>query len=441
MCNQRSINAIFQLAASPSEPLVLGIWNLSDGNKLTGLNLYYFTYSRMKLHLRLGSLISICVIWKILDSVVSCFSPSLDPGRMFKLDQDPGIFDEINPLKADSIWSSTDNNWSKDDNSCSMGTGIVLKRIVRKLFNHVDGLQPSELDDEFIYHSVITYNDYLNMLRYLDDKQLNCASLHGLDSLLSKFITNAQVKRPSQISFFKSTLMNSFNIQNIINFPSNLPLGDLKHGQFTPITLIILVVILTIWAVKAVGYSQFRAAVIGIAIIGFIQYYMQEESMRFNDQREKILRCSEPSLIASLLEKLGIDYYNCRSLTNEGSQLYQTNIALTSVGFLSELLLSPVVKTWSKMGEGSKKFLDSFTGISSFLAPIFLVILYAFVVCAAIFIVKHFISCFLFRPKTTKSNKSSALKGSGNRVSAVTSPRRRSIEHQRSGSSVKKRNK
>ena len=52
---------------------------------------------------------------------------------------------------------------TQDHGACQMGAELILKRIVKKLFNQLNELQPNELDDEFIYESSLTYSDYLSL--------------------------------------------------------------------------------------------------------------------------------------------------------------------------------------------------------------------------------------------------------------------------------------
>lgn len=368
-----------------------------------------------------------------------CSCSTMDPGKMFKLNQDSSILEKLNPLKSDFIWNSPEKNWAKEDDSCSMGAGIVLKRIVRKLFNHLDALQPHELDEEFIYRSSLSYEDYLSALKFLNSDQLNCASLHDLDSLLSKFITEAEVRRPSQMSFFQSTLLDVFSIDGLFSHQYH---GSIyKNRILTPLTLALLVVIVVAWILRKTGYSRFESILYGVAIVGLIQYFIQQESITIKNHTEKQYLCSDPGFLVRTLDKMGIDYYDCRSINSriDGSHFSATNVAFTLTGFLTELVLDPLVKLYTKVGEGSQSFLNSFSGFNWLLAPVLLVIIYILgfkLICGMIV---H----YLVHGRSSRVSKPQAKLSNSSRAAAINnSPRRSSIEYRRNGSnSAKKKNK
>lgn len=354
---------------------------------------------------------------------------------MFKLNPDPTILREINPFKSVHELPLTEKSGIKDDGSCSMGTGIVLKRIVRKLFYHMDTLQPHELDHEFIYQSSLSYEDYLKMLKYLDGEKFTCDSLHGLDSLLSNFIANAEVRRPSQMGLGLDMLNALGELFNNVHTSSyDHPWNHL----LLVLSVIFFLVIFIAWVLGKAGYSRLYSFLYGLGIVGLIQYFIQEESQSISEQKAKQYACINSGWIAKLLGKVGIDYNGCNSLNSaiNGSPMTRTNVALTMTRFLSELIFDPMVAMALKIGQASQSFLGSFNGLNWLLAPFLLVMLY--LICFKL--VAGLITNYLVYGRSPRISQVSNKHSNGRMLGSTNSPRRSSIICKRGGfNSVKKK--
>lgn len=415
---------------------------LTPGNKMSRIRASF---------IRIASSIIIIVTFLLLPQ--GCYSADLiDPGQMFSHDANhEATYDRTgsNNFASSILEPSLNNAWlnSNEDSSCSTGTGTVLKRIVYKLFNHVDHLQPNELDDEFLYYSTISYNDYLSMMKYLKDDKLNCASLHKLDALLSNFISIADVKRPSQYNPFASLLMNPFGLRDLNSTGSSM-LRAVQQWPNMYLAIVLVSVGLSIWFFKHVaGYSEFKANVLGIMLPGFVQYYMRQHWLSLNNHKEKIERCGNPSYFSSLLTYFNYDYNNCHGTTNSDPHLFVTNVAVVWVEYLSELIFHPMITFATKAAKASQSYLDSFTGISGYLiGPLLLLFSIICLVIIVIFFLKFLIFSIFLGPSDDGSARSyqKSISNSSSR-NAIASPRRKSIEYHNSsknnGNSLKKNNK
>lgn len=283
-----------------------------------------------------------------------------DPGSMFG----DGALTKNSMPYFSNLDAITNQPWFNEGSSCDVGTGIVLKRIVWKLFNHVDRLQPTELDDEYSYQSWINYDDYQSMLKYLNDDKLSCASLLKLDNLLSNFISNADVRRPSQ--------QNLFNFD--LRFHENSHIGITQPLKYLIVVLII--VGITSWfLINYAGYSEWKSNLLALTLTGFIQFYMHQHWVTINDRQERLEECQNPSFITRAFALFNYDYSNCNKIglgNHSSSQLFVTNIALVWVQYISELVVQPLMTFLANFADISENFLSSFSGWNRLLAPFLL---------------------------------------------------------------------
>lgn len=319
--------------------------------------------------------------------------------------------------------------WVAGDSECAAGTDIVLKRIVWKLFHHVDQLQPNELDDEFIFQSVLSYNDYLNMMKHLHNSEINCASLHRLDGLLSKFISDADVRRPSQINLFSSLMINTFGRRDQLSSTVSSMLRAFWPNSYMAIVL--LTVCIIAWFLNnIVGYGAWKSNLSGVALTGFIQFYMHQQSLHQVNHQERLERCDNPSYLAQVLTYLNYDYNNCQ----RDHRATNSNIALIFIQYFSELIFHPIVTFASKIGHASQSYLDSYSGLNQYtLAPIFLILIHLCFLSASIYFGSCLMKCIVTycftskRPAKTKqkpidsaSNKRGSIKNNNSRNNSVT---------------------
>lgn len=263
-----------------------------------------------------------------------------------------------------------------------MGSEIVLRRIVKKLFNHFNELQPTELDDEFIYQSAITYDDYLGLLKYSRDEQpLNCASLSKLENILSNFISTAAVNRPIHTSLFGGMSLDRFAV------PISM---DVK--------LMIVLFMVGLIAVFLQTFVKIRSAwkswALSVIIVGFVEFCMQKNEI-FSQNRLNLEKCRNPSWIARLTSLISYDYDNCRADNQE-----TLNIAMATVEYLSELIFQPLVQLGAKLGKGLNLYLNQFSGFNYLLSFIFPVIS----ILGIIFIIPYLLSVLLSSRRERRTN-------------------------------------
>lgn len=252
------------------------------------------------------------------------------------------------------------------DSSCQMGSEIVLKRLVKKLFHQVNELQPNELDDEFIYQSAITYNDYLGLLKYSKDEQLNCASLNKLENILSNFISTAAIRRPMHTNLFSGISLNPFSSARVGGWTVA---GNVQASLNGHLLIVLLIVGLVAWFFKNVTgiRSAWKSWPLSFILVGFVQFCIHRNQLSMN-HRANLERCKNPSLLARLASIINYDYDNCQT-GNRATNI--SNIALAGVEYLSELIFQPVVHFWEKFGKALEKYLNSFSGFNYLIAPIF----------------------------------------------------------------------
>lgn len=281
------------------------------------------------------------------------------------------------------------------DTSCSLGADIVLKRIMRKLFSRMNALQPSELDEEFIYQSALSYNDYLSIVKYLRDDRTNCDNLNKVDILLSNFISASNIRRYSDTNLFVNLSMNPL---------ASFPIWISLKGPITYLMTVLLIVILSAWCFRrSTGMSTWKSIVSSLALVGFVQFYMQKHELLIHETRFE--HCRNPSIYARIFGFFGYGDESCRRL---GSANSNSNIAKDAIDYASELVFQPMIHLGNKVGHALEGYLNAFTGFNYFLAPVFPVIFMVFVILVMIFIISNlpYIYGPLFaRPATRRPSK------------------------------------
>lgn len=321
-----------------------------------------------------------------------CSNSQDDPGYMFGEAKQKTDY-----LHTPDMEYTGKESWFQEDSSCSKGSAIVLKRIIRKLFNQVDQLQPSELDDEYEYQSTISYEDYHNMLRFLNDDTPNCKSLLRLNSFLTNFISTSDIRRPSQAGLWK------FDLRHIISQPFELT------QPITYLATVLTLVGFTSWFLRTyAGYSNWGSNIVAVAMTGFIQFYLHRHLTHVNNHKNKIEECQNPSFIMKALSFFNYDYDSCHRLNSVNeSTSHMTNIALAWVSYISELGVQPFMVLLTRFAEASQTFLNQFSGWNTILAPFILAFI---VVVIFTFILKIIQSCLSYgkplrRPSTSKKKR------------------------------------
>lgn len=370
-------------------------------------------------------IINLFPIYVVLYLIQGHICDFIDPGNMFDyFDSSVRSKPSENERKSSFpfLWTTSEEAWFTDD-TCSTGTGIVLKRIVKKLFNHLDSLQPNELDDEFIYQSALSYNDYSNMLSYLKDERLSCANLHKLETILSNFLTTARVSRTSQTS-------HTISLINLISNPlftttKASMVEAFRYSSDAGLITIITIVCLTKWLLSIAGYSEWKSFLLALVIPGFIQFYIYQHSLSLNDHREKLDRCLNVSSLTSFVSYFW-DYNNCRSTANlSPPDIMILNVGEVGVKYISELIFHPIIIFAAKFGQASQSYLSSFSGwIHYALAPFFLIFLYVCMTVAMIYIAK----CLIVFALTQRWYKNQKSEQRGSKQAIVTNNRQKRIK-------------
>lgn len=333
-----------------------------------------------------------------------------DPGLMFGLDAGAGQEEQPQMQDLSPIgWFGTDNSIPTTSTiNCSTGTSIVLKRIVSKLFNHINLLQPNELDDEYLYHSTLTYHDYIALSKLLGNKEIDCGQLHLLNRLISNFISRAQVQRPRNQNYFWE-LFNSFTMGGSIS--RTIQLWPDLHVSFTLLCVAIMIFLFR----KVLHYRELPATILGILIPGFIQFYVHEHNRSLNNHLREIQRCQNPSYVSNVLAFFNLGD-NC-NLDQHPPELKLSNVSKLLVQYLFDLILDPIVTFATKVGQASEAFLSSYTGLDRiFFGPIFLGISYACITIITCCLVKFVI--FMYFAKSDRK-----------RQPAIKGPKKKSIEN------------
>lgn len=303
--------------------------------------------------------------------------------------------------------------------NCQDGAEIILKRIFKKLFNQINELQPSELDDEFVYQSAISYDDYLAMVKQMrDDDQSNCASLNRIENILSTFMSSAVVKRPMHTSLFSNLWFSSGSLT-----PPMTPLSNYYGPNTGPtlhlhLLLVLFIVGLAAWFFRHVaGINAWKSLPLSMLLVGFVEFCMHKNELNMN-HRLNLERCRNPSWIARITSMVGYDYDSCQADTANAASS-KPNIAFIGVEYLFELIFIPMVQFGDTMGKSLQSYLNRFTGFNYFLAPIFPIIL-----VAATFIGFPFIMYLIARRQSVSvGNERRALAPSAN-AKAIQSPKK-----------------
>lgn len=251
-------------------------------------------------------------------------------------------------------------NMVSQDGSCQIGAEIFLRRILNKLFKQVNELQPDELDDEFVYQSTITYKDYLGMAKHLENEQMSCSSLIGMENIISKIMSSARVRRPMHTSL----------MGNLFTY---LPSGGGISISLTSLHIHLLMVLIIVgfiaWFFNTkLGVRLWRSMFMSFILVGFVEFCMHKNELSLRHRRN-LERCRNPSMIARLASLVSYDYDNCH-LETSGMASSIPNIALTGVEYLSELVFQPLVS----LGRALQSYLNSFTGFNYIIAPFFPII-------------------------------------------------------------------
>lgn len=134
--------------------------------------------------------------------------------------------------------------------ACSDGTRVVFNRIINILLEKLNNLQPEELDHEYLLQTTLNYGDYEKLLNY--KKVQDCASLHAISEILTKFLDDSDLRRPRD----------------------QILLGSMEYqGVFT----ILLIVALSSWVIRLSGCGQVKSAIAAITLVGFVQFLRQQQ--------------------------------------------------------------------------------------------------------------------------------------------------------------------
>lgn len=134
--------------------------------------------------------------------------------------------------------------------ACADGTRIVFNRIINILLEKLNNLQPEELDHEYLLQTTLNYEDYEKLLNY--KKVQDCASLHAISDILTKFLHESDLRRPRE----------------------QILLGSMEYqGVFT----ILLIVALSSWIIRLCGYGQVKSTIAAITLVGFVQFLRQQQ--------------------------------------------------------------------------------------------------------------------------------------------------------------------
>lgn len=330
----------------------------------------------------------------------------MDPGKMFGAKNQPDFIDPGNmfskqqssKLSSSGTTDSVLNNFLlPSDSTCSQGAEILLRRFVRKLFNKIDQLQPNELDEDYIYQSTISYEDYRKMLSSLDAK-MTCTNLNNLDRVLSDFVTSAQVDRPSHANLFQTLPLILSLDPFTVEVNSSLYIGYL-----------FLMVIFIGWFLSSYGRCGiWTAYFIAFGLTGFVQFYFNIHQITALNNQEKLDECQNPSYFTRLSSFF--NYGNCARELNYSRHPHLTvdNIALIAVQYFSELIFQPVTTFLAKFAKGSQAFLNEFTGWNYLHAPILLAFLILVFALVAIKLLQLF-----FTSLTSPQSALSTSNGSG----------------------------
>ena len=322
-----------------------------------------------------------------------------------------------------------------------MGTGIVLRRLIRKLFDHVNNLQPSEMDEEFIYESAISYQDYSTISTFLDNNKFDCASLRKLDTILSNFMTMAEVKRPTQNNLFTLLSRGLFS-PAIVGFSGKSNHLYLEHWPGLYMLIVLLLVCLLIWFLRSVAkYSEGKSVCFALFTVGFVQYIMHQNVLSQDDHQLKLDRCTNPSYISQFLSRFNYDRDNCKSILGKSSlHSLESNVAMNVVQFLSELILRPLMSIATKVGLASQSFLNSFSSWHYYtLGPIYLAFIYICITFTIIFTLKYIIKSA--QSHVSIRNQRPSYQRAGPSMSLLSPTKRKAIKHSSANGGSHKKNK
>lgn len=271
-------------------------------------------------------------------------------------------FDTSNDNHALSTYNRQQLKTTQDD-SCQMGAEIILKRIIRKLFHQMNELQPNELDDDFIYESSLSFNDYQHILKQIqDDKDsIDCISLNRIENILSKLMSTATIKRPTQTSLFSNFMYLDSMSGSTSLFASDI-IGETTS---THLIVILFVVCLLAWIFnQVVGLKGWKSWPVSLFIVGFIEIYLHSMNQVRLSHRQVIERCANPTWMSRIASLINYDYDNCRSATDSPPP---PNIAITAMEYISNLISLPLVHVIEKFGKSVERYFNSLTGTNYYI--------------------------------------------------------------------------
>lgn len=314
---------------------------------------------------------------------------------------DPLAEDVDRSQAIETLSYNYDTSLTPRDASCRMASEIILRRLVNKLFNRINKLQPTELDDEFIYQSSLSYDDYLGISKYTSE-QLNCAGLNKLENVLSNFINSADIQRPSQATSLSSFSFNPF----LSHGGPSIWSGGVETGLHSHLLITLIIVGLLGWFFKNLtGTNTVKSSFLSIVLVGFVQFCMDHNESITLNKMANLERCKNPSFMARMASLINYDYDNCRGDNGSGKL---SNIAIITVDYLSHLIFQPMVSFWTKLGLAFNGFLNAFSGFQMLWAPFYLILVVLISVTA--FYMCCFIGARTQRPREIRPVKDNKMR-------------------------------
>lgn len=247
-----------------------------------------------------------------------------DPGSMFSQQN-------INQLPIPALQSAPTP-------ACGdQGSIIILRRLLNKLFRKFHSLEPNEIDGHFYdFSSYLTYQDYKSIDLFLNSS--NCADLHSVENVLSKFIEDAELNKP-RIEF---------------TWLENSPQLLKRVLDMAPVIVIFIML-----------YMRSRHSILAaLTFSGYVLHYKdkyEERSQEDNIEYGKLLDfCNRPLLNRIFsLKYFQIDCDNIHDSQHTTKPL--PNPIHMGIEYLSELLMKPFPLVMKSLGTGYEEFLNSFS--------------------------------------------------------------------------------
>lgn len=280
---------------------------------------------------------------------------------------------------------------TQDHGACQMGAELILKRIVKKLFNQLNELQPNELDDEFIYESSLTYSDYLSLSNQIqnDNQPLSCSKLNRMGSLLSNLISSATIKRPTQLSPLNNLIYTGTSTYSLVTSTPEFIGGTSTTHLFVILTMVCLFA----WLVNpSGGYRSWKPWALSLFVVGFVEFCRHNMNQINVSKRLELERCANPTWLARMASLINYDYDNCLSATET---VPLVNIAIMAMEYVSKLIFNPLVVLGESAGKAINAYSDSFRNSmynSVILLPTTLLMLFVSITVIIIYGLKY---CFM----------------------------------------------